>query len=440
MDAAAQMTAGASMVSGAPVTAMPLMADNLPWPCDHCARRFRFGVGLRQHVAARHSSSSVFLASTALVAASVAPASTLATPDVDLGSSAPPVHVSDASVEAVAGTMTMDETVAIGGVNQPERGTIAAFMPRPVRPVGCVSAAIQAYYQSKGDLMRTGPLVPLNRQGGVSAFNSVELRKFRMFALATGGAGLSQTARVEYYDGVVAAERQTRLLNSATGRPPVLGPMESSFPSAAAFLRSLKSEQARCLSEMGWRVSDIELAGRSFKFYSRDLVDVAREALQMATNVVLNSRRRFSADGRRVLRTTALDSDIYQAEQADVFRKHRHCQQPVFTLAVQLFSDAALVSWNGGRFGEDVTERLHACGGRVRSVGDEFHWDGDVAPPLMDDVQMRERACSRTSMWALRLGNEDAASDDEPPPLEDRHASSERVVCATLRAQLASRY
>jgi len=44
-----------------------------------------------------------------------------------------------------------------------------------------------------------------------------------MFALATGGADLSQTARVEYYDGVVAAERQTRLLNAATGRPSVLG-------------------------------------------------------------------------------------------------------------------------------------------------------------------------------------------------------------------------
>jgi len=166
MDAAAPRTAGASMVPGAPVTAMPLMEDNLPWLCYHCARRFRFGVGWRQHVAARHSSSSIFLASTAIVAASVGPASTLATPDVDLGSLSPPVHVSDATVEAVAGTMTMEETVAIGGVNQPDRGMIAAFMPCPVRPVGCVSAAIQAYYQSRGDLMRTGPLVPLNRQGG----------------------------------------------------------------------------------------------------------------------------------------------------------------------------------------------------------------------------------------------------------------------------------
>jgi len=262
-----------------------------------------------------------------------------------------------------------------------------------------------------------------------------------MFALATGGADLSQTARVEYYDGVVAAERQTRLLNAATGRPSVLGPMESSFPTAAAFLRSLKSEQARCLSKMGWRVSDIELAGISFKFYSRDSVEVAREALHMATNVVLNSRQRFSADGRRVLRTSARDSDIYQAEQADVFRKHRHCQQPVFTLGVQLYSDAALVSWNGGRFGDYGTGRSQECEGGVRSVGDGFEWNGDVEPPLMDDVQLGELACGRTSMWALRLGDEDAASDDDPPPLEDLYASNEeRVVGTTVRAQLASRY
>jgi len=381
------------------------------------------------------------LASTAVVYPSVATASTLATPDVDLGSSTPPVHVSDATVEDVADTMTTDENVAVGGVDQLERGVISAFMPRPVRPVGCVSAAIQAYYQSKGDLMRTGPLVPPNRQGGVSAFNSVELRKFRMFALATGGAGLSQTARVEYYDGVVAAERQTRLLNSATGGPSMLGPMESSFPTAAAFLRSLKSEQSRCLSEMGWRVSDIELAGRSFKFYSRDLVDVAREALQMATSVVLNSRQRFSADGRRVLRTSALDSDIYQAEQADVFRKHRHCQKPVFALAVQLFSDAALVSWNGGRFGEDCMGSLPACAGGGRWVGGGLHRDGGVPPPLMEDELLLQRACSGKSMPALLVGNEDAASDDEPPPLEDLHVGTEeRVVWATLRAQRASRY
>jgi len=118
-------------------------------------------------------------------------------------------------------------------------------------------------------------------------------------------------------------------------------------------VRSLKGEQWRCLSELKWRETDIIVRGTVYKFYSRDIMHVATDALTSAIKVCLLGKRELNDEGE-VIRTNSLNSDVYLEEQADVQRLHagkknNGKKMPPFTLAVQLFSDAALVSWNGSK-------------------------------------------------------------------------------------------
>jgi len=115
-------------------------------------------------------------------------------------------------------------------------------------------------------------------------------------------------------------------------------------------VRSLKGEQWRCLSELKWRETDIIVRGTVYKFYSRDIMHVATDALTSAIKVCLLGKRELN-DAGEVKRT---NSDIYLEEQEDVQRLHAGKEDngrkmPPFTFAVQLFSDAALVSWNGSK-------------------------------------------------------------------------------------------
>jgi len=232
-----------------------------------------------------------------------------------------------------------------------------------------VADRIAQHYRAKGDLLRTKMHVPQHLSDKASVFVSKELKDMRLFALSAGGCGLSEQARRDYYETTVEIERAAMKVvaeiearrrrrkkgKNGKGRKLELnvrlGPLESAFPSAAAFVRSLKGEQWRCLSELKWRETDVILRGTVYKFYSRDIMQVATDALTSAIKVCLHGRRKYD-DAGNVVRTNTLDGDIYLEEQADVQRLHAGRKEhgktmPPFTLAVQLFSDAALVSWNG---------------------------------------------------------------------------------------------
>jgi len=245
-----------------------------------------------------------------------------------------------------------------------------------------------------------------------------ELKAIRLLALSTDGIGMSEKARAEYYNSVtqadviaaaaakmVVAELEDQLATSsdsssssssgssasraATGssssrssrRPKrdslrqrlrnairaakseakeVQGPLTAAFPTAAAFVHSLKSKQDRCLFEMKWHVTDI-VDGELFKFYFRDIMDVAYDAFGRAEKVQLQGKQYLDADGSRP-RSNSVDSDAYLEQQADVLKIHasavhqgKHIK--AFAMAVQFFSDATLLSWNGGEFGGAC--RLH---------------------------------------------------------------------------------
>lgn len=246
----------------------------------------------------------------------------------------------------------------------------AAFqIPVCTESSSAVASRIARYYRAKGDMQRTALYVPAGKAGRPSDFVTTEHKAMRLFALSAGGCGLSRKAKANYYESTVAVERAAMRMVAETkarrkrrkkgkngkGRMPELvvehGPLESAFPSAASFVRSLDGEKWRCLSELEWRETDIVVRGTSFKFYSRCIMQVATDALTKALKICLRGERRHDAAGN-IIRTNSLDSDIYLDEQVDVDRLHAgkkdgEKNMPPFTLAIQLFSDAALVSWNG---------------------------------------------------------------------------------------------
>lgn len=205
-----------------------------------------------------------------------------------------------------------------------------------------VSARIAAYYRSKGDLARTQLLVSSSGLAQESPFGTQALRKLRRIALGSSGSGMSRFWREKLWEGTVAAERETAKL---CGRRRTQGPMEAAFPTAARWVRSLKEEQDRCLAVLGWRTTPIDIAGKTYVFYSRNAMDVAADALGSAEDVQIDVKHR--ADGVPVTRTCTLDSDLYRSADQEVRRLHSY-KGRVFTLAIQLFSDASLVSHNGG--------------------------------------------------------------------------------------------
>lgn len=128
-----------------------------------------------------------------------------------------------------------------------------------------------------------------------------------------------------------------------------LGPMESAFPTAGRFVRSLEEDNERCLSELGWRKKLMGIRGTQYTFFSRDALAVAVDALETATDVrIAGDRSRRTADAP-VMRSETMNSDVFLDAEEDVLRDHHHLGNS-FTLAMQLYSDNALLSWSGGSF------------------------------------------------------------------------------------------
>jgi len=140
------------------------------------------------------------------------------------------------------------------------------------------------------------------------------------------------------------------------------GPVESAFPTASSFVNALDGEANRCLAEQQWRKTEMFDGDSVFLFYSRDVMVVALEAFMKATALCLRGKRLLAADGS-VLLSNSLNSDVYLTEQTDVDQIHANKTYngtllKVFTLAIQLFSDATLVSWKNGTYFFDLVGAL----------------------------------------------------------------------------------
>lgn len=210
-----------------------------------------------------------------------------------------------------------------------------------MQPAATAGRILQ-HYRKWGDGARTRPVVDHVPGGRVSAFVTKTLKRFRSFVLSVGGCGLSGQGKEEFWDTAVMGEREALF---GTGRK---GPMEAAFSSADAFVASLRADADRCMQELDWRETDFEIRNQKAVFYSRDLMQVLVEAAEGAKELDIRGERKLDANDK-VVRTGTLDSDVYLDEQARVLDMHgRDGEAKVFTIAVQMFSDAALVSWSGG--------------------------------------------------------------------------------------------
>lgn len=226
-----------------------------------------------------------------------------------------------------------------------DRGEPTVPFERRVNEPTAVAGQILAYYREFGDLATVRPVVEPVEGGRPQVFNTPTLKMFRSFALSVGGAGLSGPDRELFWENIVTAEREALRGTDAAN---TLGPMEAAFPSASKFKTSLRCDADRCMQELKWMVADIKTEGQTATFYFRDLMTVLLDAAQNAKAIQLHGERRRTDDGH-VLRSGTLDSDVYLAEQEDVMSDARHSGiANKFVMAVQMFSDSALVSWSGG--------------------------------------------------------------------------------------------
>lgn len=142
----------------------------------------------------------------------------------------------------------------------------------------------------------------------------------------------------------VTGERETA---KACRREGTAGPMEAAFPTEAKWVRAWKNEQDRCLSELGWCERVMRFGSTTYSFFSCDSLDVAVEELALAKDVQIEAEKVKSSKEGEVIRTCILDSDLYLQAQDEVRSIHGHSGR-VFTMAVHIFSDIALLSFNGG--------------------------------------------------------------------------------------------
>jgi len=252
-------------------------------------------------------------------------------------------HVAGEHADSVADDAAGRPGVQVVGAGGAQRLDWQAAEPLPVRSrplIGLPAARILAYYRSKGDMQRTKPYVDSNAARKPKKFNTQTLRKFRLFALSTGRCGLSNKGRAEYWESVVAAE-----VAAAAGT-------------------------GRFLHELRWRQTEIVIGEQTFTFYSRDLCDVAIDAILLAEELTLFGERRVRGDGS-IIRTGTMDSDLFLKEQDSVFEIHKLAPSDrVFVLAAQLYSDAALISWSGGTSAGEVREAPGAARAQPRCVFD----------------------------------------------------------------------
>jgi len=93
------------------------------------------------------------------------------------------------------------------------RGALSARRVRlsRVRHVfqGTTAALVYRYFLGIGDMTRAQPLIPLHRQGRPTSHITEAHKAIRLSALSKGGKGMSEKARVDYYNSVAQAEAVT---------------------------------------------------------------------------------------------------------------------------------------------------------------------------------------------------------------------------------------
>eukprot|EP00170_Pyropia_yezoensis_P000974 contig_4526_g977 len=162
------------------------------------------------------------------------------------------------------------------------------------------------------------------------------MRSVLKFALGAGGCGLSRTEQIQFASLLHGVEGGAHGTDRAV--------FSDEFETASSFVTGLRAEQNRVLATLKWLKVPIEVGGRTYIFYYRDLLDAAVKAVRSATNLDLDGGPLEPAEDGSPRRSSTLDSDIFLAEVRTVVRLHGQRARPLF---VSLHADAAVLSWAG---------------------------------------------------------------------------------------------
>jgi len=271
------------------------------------------------------------------------------------GESAPP-HEADNVGDVLVGEWlydTDDEEEGVGGAEEGDTIGAAAVdllaaLPQHVF-LSSTAARIRAYYLAFPETSQSTAVVPPSWASRPSRFGSPALRGALRFALTAGGCGLTERDHLSYAQSLCAAEKE------ATRGTSLVGPVSAAFPSAHGFLTATRHEENRVLARRRWMQVTIEIGGRSFVYYYRDILKVCLDALASADKVSFG-RVPSAGDGAAVggdefnddhERRGTLDADLYVNESRSARRLHGPDAR---VLGVLLHADEALVSWSGAHY------------------------------------------------------------------------------------------
>lgn len=260
------------------------------------------------------------------------------------------LFTSESEVDGGAGT-THGSSVGAAAAEGPAAGLPARGLPRHVF-LSSTAARIRSYYLGMPETSRSTPVVHSSWARRPSRFTSPAMRGALRFALTAGGCGLTQRDHVAYAQSLCAVERE------ATEGDAAVGPVSAAFPSAHGFLTAVRHEQNRVLATRRWMHVPIEIAGRTFNYYYRDVLQAVLDSLAGADTVSfvgLHSPAAGAAAANPAgwivpddhVRRRTLDADMYVDESRAARRIHG---QSARVAGVQLHADEALVSWSGAHY------------------------------------------------------------------------------------------
>jgi len=236
------------------------------------------------------------------------------------------------------------------------------------------AAQIRAYYDAMSETLLSKPVVPPWWAARPSRFSTPALRGALRFAMTAGACGLTRRDHVSYAQTLRGVESE------ATAGTLAVGPVSAVFASPHSFLTATRHEQNRVLALRRWMTVPIEIDGKSYVYYYRDILQAGLDALAAAGTVSFGAE--MSAEHNEPAarpegwnvpddfeRRGTLDADLYVDESRDVRRIHGVDAK---VMAVQLHADEALVSWSGAKYIFPVRANFVNVldgGGRWETVG-----------------------------------------------------------------------
>lgn len=190
------------------------------------------------------------------------------------------------------------------------RGRIAG--PRP--PAGairnvfatCVAARVRGYYDAFPEASLSTPAVsPLFAQGS-SRFRGPVLRAILKFSMGAGGTGLSRQDQMQFASLLHLVEGAAQGTDGAD--------FSREFVTASSFVTAVRGEQNRIIANLKWMQVPIQVGGKTYTFYHRDLLDAAVSAVRSSTTLDLDGGPLPPADDGSPRRSSTLDADMFLQE------------------------------------------------------------------------------------------------------------------------------